>query len=186
MSPVSETSAAVDLELQLDGIAAGLEIIAARRLGSREDAEEATQETLSRLLVCIRTGRVSTAAEVAPIAYGIARHVIADILRRRARELQVDADAASLAPHALDVLVREEECRAVRAALQGLPSEDRALLHRCFVDGASIVAIADESGQPADRLRKRKSRALQRLAALLQRPNGRSGHDPWSSTRKRV
>jgi DNA-directed RNA polymerase specialized sigma24 family protein len=43
------------------------------------------------------------------------------------------------------------------------------------VDGERIGHIAQVLGEPAERLRKRKSRALQRLAAILGVPAAR-GH----------
>ncbi|MGQ0642120.1 MAG: RNA polymerase sigma factor [Gemmatimonadaceae bacterium] len=129
------------------------------------------QETIARLLARLRDCKIADACELTPIAYGIARHVIIDIQRRRAREHSQIIEAQSAAPHPLDVLVREEDCARVRIALRALSARDRTLLRRCFMHGESIGKIAADLGEPAERMRKRKSRALQRLAELI---NGRS------------
>jgi len=163
--------------VQLRTIAAGLEIVAAKRLGNRDDALEATQETIARLLVRVRESKVASLGELAPIAYGIARHVIIDIQRRRTREHHQLVDAPSNSQHPLDALVHEEECERVRVALRGLSPSDRTLLRRCFLHGESIGKIAESLGEPADRMRKRKSRALQRLIELIHNRARVGGHE---------
>ncbi|MGQ0640556.1 MAG: RNA polymerase sigma factor [Gemmatimonadaceae bacterium] len=169
-SALTGTKALLDVDAHLAGISAGLAIVCARRLGNRDDALDATQETIARLLVCVREGRIICSSELAPVAYGIVRHVISDVLRARARSGEGDAaEAAAAVPNALEALVREEERRAVAGALDRLSPGDRDLLRRCFVDGEAIGRIAQELGEPAERVRKRKARALQRLGAALSR-----------------
>jgi RNA polymerase sigma factor (sigma-70 family) len=153
--------------VHLAGIGEGVEIVAARRLGCLEDARDAAQETVARLLERVRAGAVKTAAELAPIAYGIARHVIADVLRARAHTHAELAEHPAHQPDALDVLVQDEERAGVADALERLTPRDRDLLRRCFVDGERVERISAQLGEPAERIRKRKSRALQRLAAIL-------------------
>jgi RNA polymerase sigma factor (sigma-70 family) len=168
------TKALLDVDAYLPGIVAGLEIITARRLGNRDDALDATQETIARLLACVRDGRITCSDELAPVAYGIARHVVADVLRARARDGGEANETMSSAPNVLDAMVHEEDRAAVAHALQRLSAADYGLLRRCFVDGEAIGRIARELGEPAERLRKRKSRALQRLATLLRNGGRRS------------
>jgi RNA polymerase sigma-70 factor, ECF subfamily len=155
----------------------GLTLLALRALGTTDDAEEAVQETLARALEAIRGGRVPPGVPLPAFVYGIARHVLADAGRRRRKErTHFDADLAPLAaaqPSPLESLIRQEEQDQVSWALERLPAEDRRLLTRCFLAGESIQAIAQRSGHPPERLRKRKSRALERLRTLLA---GRFGH----------
>ncbi len=167
-------SALPNLQSRIAELAAGIEIVAIRRLGNRDDARDATQETIARLLDRLNAGGFGSDAEIIPVAWGIARHVIADILRERGRAPVELVELASGTPGPLDQLVTAEEVRVVRAALDQLAPTDRSLLHRCFVDGEKIGALAVEMGEPAERLRKRKSRALQRLAAAL---GARMGHE---------
>lgn len=155
------------IEARIADLAAGLEIVAVRRLRNRDDARDAAQETITRLLERVRSGRLTCEAELAPIAWGIARHVITDMLRERGRRAVAFTDLRSDAPGPLDQLATEEDVRLVRSALNQLPPADQSLLRRCFVDGEKIGKIAAALGEPAERLRKRKSRALQRLAGAL-------------------
>ncbi len=166
-----------NLDARIAEIRDGLEIVAVRRLGNRDDARDAVQETVARLLARVREGAIATEGELAPIAWGIARHVIADVLRERARPLADVADVESRTRGPLDQLISDDETRRVRRALERLSPDDRLLLHRCFVDGEKIGRIADALGEPAERVRKRKSRALQRLAALLNADDQPSGHE---------
>jgi DNA-directed RNA polymerase specialized sigma24 family protein len=88
--------------------------------------------------------------------------------RRRVREVHDVAD--TLLAHdadSLERLIRNEERTCVRQALRALAAGDQQLLRRCFIQGTLIADLARESGVPASRLRKRKSRAVRRLRLLL-------------------
>lgn len=165
-----------DLHRCLAGIADGLAITASRRLGNRDDANDAVQETLTRLWIRFRTLGVPPLPEVAPIAWGIARHVITDMLRDRGRAAGTPDLLQDAGPLPLDVLVTEEDAMAARRAIAALPKADRELLVRCFVNGERVVDIAATTGEPAERIRKRKSRAMTRLAVLLDRSDATHGH----------
>ena len=161
-------------------LAGGLEIVAARALGDREDARDVVQETLARALAAIRDGRVPPGAPLEAFVYGIARHVIADVLRRRARDNVAAADPVGLAapgPSALEALIRAEERALLSRALAVLSASERELLELCFVQGERAAAIAARLGEPADRVRKRKSRALERLRAEVVRLAVPRGHE---------
>jgi RNA polymerase sigma-70 factor (ECF subfamily) len=159
-----------------DSFTAGLELIALRALSDREDARDAAQETMARALEAVRRGRVPAGIPLAAFVHGIARHVIADVQRRRLRERGV-VSAAELAPApgptALDRLIDTEERERLRSALRRLPATDRDLLEQCFVHGERVVDIATRLGEPAERVRKRKSRALLRLRQILSAAPGR-------------
>jgi RNA polymerase sigma-70 factor (ECF subfamily) len=156
----------------------GLTLIALRALGSADEAQEAVQEILARALEAIRAGRVPAEVPLHAFIYGIARHVLSDAKRRHKKEGQhLDTELTPLAasqPSPLECLIRQEERDQVNWALGQLSTEERRLLTRCFVEGESIQSIASRFGFPAERLRKRKSRALKRLRRLLA---DRFGHD---------
>ena len=161
-------------------LAGGLEIVAARALGDLEDARDVVQETLARALAAIRSGRVPPGTQLEAFVYGIARHVIADVLRRRARDNVAAADPVGLAapgPSALEALIRAEERALLAKALAVLSSPERELLDLCFVQGERVSAIAARLGEPADRVRKRKSRALERLRAEVVRLAASGSHE---------
>ena len=155
-------------------LAGGLEIMAARMLGDPDDVRDAVQETVVRTVEANRQGRIPEAVSVGAFAYGIARHVIADVLRRRKRVSTHLADVDALRapdPSALDQLIQLEERDTVRRALSRLSADDRDILERCFANGERVVDIAVALGEPPERMRKRKSRALEHLRAIM----GQSG-----------
>lgn len=156
-------------------LAGGLEIVAIRALGNSDDARDAVQETLARALDALRDNRVPADVPVEAFVYGIARHVITDVHRRRVRERGAVEDPGTLpapGPSALEALMHAEERETVARALAGLSAADRALLECCFVHGERVAAIAARMGEPADRIRKRKSRALERMREVLCRSAG--------------
>jgi RNA polymerase sigma-70 factor (ECF subfamily) len=163
-------------------LAPGLELIARRALSDPDDARDAVQETLARAFAAVRDERVPPDVPLAAFVHGIAKHVIADVLRRRARDGAADPAVERLAapsPSPLEALIDREERERVRRALGRLPRSDRDLLHRCFVAGERVVDIAARTGEPAERVRKRKSRALERLRDLLAEPGAaRHGSSP--------
>lgn len=153
-------------------IAGGLEIVAVRALGDVDEARDAVQETIARALAAIRNDRVPPGVPIEAFVYGIARHVITDVHRRRARDGTPTVDPGAVHapdPSPLDALIQREEREMVARALAALPAADRELLERCFVRGERVAAIAEQLGEPADRIRKRKSRALERLRERLRR-----------------
>lgn len=160
----SSLDARPDLEAYLAELGAGLEVVALRRLGDPDDARDAVQETLARLLARVREGRVSDRHELGLVGYGIVRHVIADLLRARGRRVAIESLELASPASALQSLLSAEENAALRACLATLAPADRDLLTRCYVDGERIGRIAELLGEPPERVRKRKSRALARLA----------------------
>jgi len=162
-------------------IARGLEIVAVRALGNADEARDVVQEILARALAAIRTDRVPPGVPVEAFVYGIARHVITDVHRHRVRDGAPPIDPGALhapGPSPLEALIQREEQEMVARALETLPAADRELLDRCFVRGERVAAIAAQLGEPAARIRKRKSRAMERLREGLQRSG--SGHETAS------
>ena len=169
---VASEPEALHREQELVTLRSGLEIVSQRALGHREDARDAVQETLSRTLEALRCGRIAPDTSLAAFARGVHRHVVADILRQRYREPPGDSRAErvrSVQPSPLESLVREEEALVVSRALAQLNESDRELLRRCYVEGERLIEIARALGAPSERIRKQKSRALQRLRALVAR-----------------
>jgi RNA polymerase sigma-70 factor (ECF subfamily) len=173
-SPVIQTqgSQVVDGLSELDPTCRhGLFLIAMRSLGNEDDARDAVQEILARALEAIRGDRIPPEVPVPRFVQGIARHVLCDTVRQRIRHQSDAGDATDLLPandpSALDRIVAIEERESLRIALNRLRGADRELLRLCYVDGRSLADIAKELGVSSERIRKKKSRALERLRALL-------------------
>ena len=133
-------------------------------LGSQADADEATQESLLRA----HRGMASYRGDGSVKAWlcGIARHVCAHTLetRRRGREA---LELAPVEPEACDGFARRQRGRAIRQALDHLkPSEREALVLRYVADlSHREIAAAIHLDEPA--ARKRISRALAHLRAVM-------------------
>lgn len=160
---------------RLESLRPGLELLALRALGDRQVSEEVAQETLARAVIAAERGTLVQDGKVAAFVAGIARHVIADRQREMARLVPLSAADAVPSPSEdpLDRLLSADERLAVHAALATLSAGDRELLRRCYFDGESPTEIAMQLGEPPERIRKRKSRALDRLRESLE---GAPGH----------
>jgi len=161
-----EAASATTIEA-LERLRPGLQLLAVRSLGTVDAAEEAVQETLARAVVAPANGQLADPTKAAAFVAGIARHVIVDMQRARYRSVSLEslpvAALPSYHPDALTALVLAEERARVRAAIVSLSESDRDLLGLCYVDGLAPTEIAERTGEPAERIRKRKSRALDRL-----------------------
>lgn len=163
-------------ELDVEQLRLGLQIMALRALGDPEAAEEAVQETLVRALEALRDGRPRDPEKLGAFVRGIARHVIADIHHARKRSAPLDAvpetQRRTSSDDPLGSLITAEERDQVRRALAQLAPGDRDILHLSFFEGLSPAEIAERLGEPALRIRKRKSRALRRLREAFSRGTG--------------
>lgn len=162
---------------RLEHLRPGLELIALRMLGAVDAAREAVQETLARAVAALANGQPSDPDKLPAFVAGIARHVAVDMLRADRRLVSLDtlppADHPSNASDVLSALVSTAERTRVRDALSRLATADREVLRLCYFEGLTPAEIAVRFGEPAERVRKRKSRALERLRAAF--------HDPTPS-----
>jgi RNA polymerase sigma-70 factor (ECF subfamily) len=162
----------------LQQLRSGLQMMALRALGDLEAAEEAVQETLVRALESLRDNRLRDPDKLGAYVWGIARHVIAKTRDARRRVVPLDAlpeaQRGTNPTDPLAALVTAEERERVRRSLAQLSAGDREILHLSFFEGLTAVEIAERLGEPALRIRKRKSRALRRLRqAFLRAGDGR-------------
>ena len=133
-------------------------------LGSQADADEAAQETLLRAYRAMASYRGD--GSVKSWLCGIARHVCAHMLevRRRGRDM---LPGAPLEDETFDVVESRRRARAIRRALDHLkPSEREALVLRYVADlSHREIAAAIHLDEAA--ARKRISRALAHLRAVM-------------------
>ena len=158
----------------LSRLRSGIRIMAMHDLRDPDLAEEVAQESLTRLVQALREGRLQDPAHLGAFTRAIARHVIVDVLRARQRQ---SATATTEEPaseeDSLGALVSAEQATRVRAAMEQLSGGDRDILRLSFFEGLTPQQIAERTGEPPPRVRKRKERALERLrTAFLER----SGH----------
>jgi RNA polymerase sigma factor (sigma-70 family) len=148
----------------------GVMLLALRELRDAEMANEVAQETVVRLMDAMAK-RAASIANYAAFARGIARNLIADTRFRLGRTRPVEAVENSVdhsvGEDPLRSIVQGEELSRVRTALKKLSATDRALLHSLYVLDLSPGEIADRTGEPSERIRKRKSRALSHLRAAF-------------------
>ena len=151
----------------LDGLRGGLRILALRALGNTEAAEEAVQETLARAVGALREGRLSDRTKLAAYVAGIARHVFSHARRDEKKTVSLDDLPAASGPAVfadpLESLITAAETERLRRAFRSLSATDQRLLRLCYYEDRTPAEAAAALGQPAERVRKRKSRALERL-----------------------
>jgi RNA polymerase sigma factor (sigma-70 family) len=150
----------------MDTVRRGVWLIALKELADPALADDVAQETIVRLLDAMAR-RGSDIEDPASFARGICRHVIAD-LRTAARRTESLDSVVNALRHAasedpLRAAIDDEERMRMRQALDSLAPADRDLLRKLYVDGLSPADVAAASNEPGERVRKRKSRALDRL-----------------------
>ena len=155
----------------LNLLRSGLRILALRSLDDPEAAEEAVQEALVRGLAAMEEGRLNNPEALGAYFRGILRHVIADTLRLRRRTISLerlpDLPDENPSSNALHRLVTEEQKAAVAAVIAKLAPQARECLHLIYFQGLHPREVAARLGEPSSRIRKRSSRALQRIRAIL-------------------
>lgn len=134
-------------------------------LGSQADADEATQETLLRAHRAMASYRGE--GSVKAWLCGIARHVCAHALETRRRGRQLLEVVPGLDEVSPDELARRQQAKLLRDALARLrPTEREALVLRYVAElSHREIAAACNLDEPA--ARKRISRALARLRAVV-------------------
>jgi RNA polymerase sigma-70 factor (ECF subfamily) len=138
-------------------------------LGSQAEAEEAAQEALIAAYDAMASYRGE--GSVKAWLMGIARRICARRLETRTRQqskLRLVYDASSEASQAPDDLLEKRRmAERIRAALESLrPSEREALVLRYGAD-LSFRELGEACGIDEATARKRASRALNRLRAVL-------------------
>lgn len=133
--------------------------LAAARLPSAADAEDAVQEAFLRLL---------TAAPV----FRDAEHEKAWLIRatlHRASDLRREAERRNLPlEEAASAAGEEDECfRELRNAVRALPEKYGAVIHLHYYEGYSIKEIGKLLGLPAPTVGTRLARGRERLRLLL-------------------
>lgn len=128
-------------------------------------ADDLTQEIL--LEVWRRADRYAPErASVATWIFTIARSRRIDALRRE-RVVAVEPEDDDPAPSAEAAIDRERAESTLRAALAGLPEEQRRTLDAAYYRGRSMTEIAEEQQVPVGTVKSRVRMAVERLRGAL-------------------
>lgn len=151
-------------------VAAWLRIVARRGLVSAgrgvAESEDIVQETLLAMHLKRETWDASRPIE--PWLRAIARHKLADHLRRRGASDHVDIDDWS---NSLQAAV-EVEAEAVvdsRRLLESLPERQRVIVQEISVEGRSALEVGRQLGMSEGAVRVALHRALKALAVFYRR-----------------
>jgi RNA polymerase sigma-70 factor (ECF subfamily) len=126
-----------------------------------EGAEDAVAETFMRAWRAL-PGYRDTGAPFVAWLYGVARHVIADEFRRRARV----EPRADLPDRRVEWAV--EDKLTLAAAIRRLPDEQRQVVELKFLMGATNAEVAATLGKSVDAVNAKQWRALAALRKTLE------------------
>ena len=161
----------------VDRFYARIYAMALARTGEREVARDLSQEVMLAVLRALREGRLREEDGLAGYVWTTARNQISYYFRRRAvrSEEPVPDALESELPDPEECLHDSRRRRAARLALDRLGRADRQLLYLSFFEGLKPREVAARLGLAPPVVRMRKSRALKRARAVLEREVLRSG-----------
>ncbi|MEO5618962.1 MAG: RNA polymerase sigma factor [Candidatus Eisenbacteria bacterium] len=135
--------------------------------GSREDAEDAVQDTFSRVLENLHRYDLSRPFE--PWFFTILRNTARNaVKRRRVRNHEVlTEEHASVAPDPFEIALRRQLRRRIDEAVEGLPAAQRSCFRLCVIEGLSSVEAASALGLAESTVRVHVFRARGSLQRLL-------------------
>ena len=136
----------------------------ARRVPSREEAEDVTAEVFHQALAGI-TGFEWQGTPFVAWLLGIASHLVARRWQRAANQLEVAVDDLALAATS-----GQAERQALFAQLlERLPDDQRHVIRRRFFEQRSIREIAEELGRSEGAVKQLQFRALETLRSHVRK-----------------
>ncbi|KAA0219292.1 MAG: sigma-70 family RNA polymerase sigma factor [Planctomycetota bacterium] len=143
---------------------------AKRLTGDSEGAQEAVQEAW--VAVARGLGQLKDPARFGPWAFRITSRRCADwiALRRRTRQRTSELDATAELPTPTDGT--GDGPSRVREILRGFPPELRTLMAMFYVEGFSVLEVADALGVPVGTVKSRLFHARERLRTALEVSDG--------------
>lgn len=139
--------------------------VARSMVGQPELVEEIVQQTFLNAWRAAAT--FDESRDLAPWLYAIARRTAIDVLRRERRpttgDHEPEVDVAVSAPS----FEQTFEAFEVRRAIDGLPTEERAVVELSHRYGLTHRQIGERLGVPVGTVKSRSARAHRRLAAAL-------------------
>jgi RNA polymerase sigma-70 factor, ECF subfamily len=165
--------------------------VCVRELGSRTDAEDATQDTFLNL--ARRADQFRGDSRWSTFVYRVAINACRDLQRRQARRPQTPVEdiaqaqaAAGLPPDTTpDEAAGRDTAIAVQAALAQLDDLSRTLIVLCAIQGMSYPEAAQVLDMPVGTIKSRVFRARAQLADLLADHRDGDGDEPVPATEDR-
>jgi len=142
-------------------------------LGTGDDADDAGQEAFIRLFRALPNFRGES--EVATYLTRIAVNVCCDVLERRRKRsgwirlFGGDADPPIEVDDTGDAVETDERKRAVRRAIAALDAKHRAVVVLRILEERPTREVAELLGVPEGTVMSRLKRALEKLAAMLEK-----------------
>lgn len=144
-----------------------------RRLGSRDDGEDATLEVF--VVAWQRASRVHFVDDSAlPWLLAVAANVARTRVRTRSREqrrllrMVPDTLSADTADEAIAAVERETVAASVANAISHLPRSQQMVVMLCDLGELSYAEVSEMLNVPVGTIKSRRSRAFARLQTLLQ------------------
>jgi RNA polymerase sigma-70 factor, ECF subfamily len=134
----------------------------ARRVTTREEAQDLTAEVFHQALASIRNFKWQGAPFVAWL-YGIAAHVLSWHRQRLGKQVPLED------PDRPGASVEIERSMLLGQLLESLPSDQRLVIMRRFIEEKSIAEIAKELGRSDGAVKQLQLRALEKLREKLGR-----------------
>jgi RNA polymerase sigma-70 factor (ECF subfamily) len=140
--------------------------LALRRLGDRDAAEEAVQETFASIWRSARSYRPERGAG-GPWVYAIARNAIVDRFRARGETVAELPDTPDRGSGPDELAEGSFLAWRVHRALEELPEHERTVLELAYWSGLSQSEVASYLDVPLGTVKTRTRSALARLADAL-------------------
>jgi len=140
------------------------------RIRDREAARDLTQEVIVAALCAVRNGQLRDPTKLAAFVHGTALNIVKNYRRAQARQpteipLCQQLDGASLGNHLDDF----SDLDLVRRAVDHLDPADQEILQLTLAEGLKPGEIAKRLGLSSELVRKRKSRAVRKVAEGIRR-----------------
>ncbi len=145
--------------------------IASRMLDTRADAEDAVQESFTKLWINAPRWEPGRAA-FATWMYRIVANTCLDAARRKRPETGIETGLDTLpdgAPHAEGQTMKDQAARHVREAVQALPAQQRLAVTLCYFEEFTNPEAAQIMGLQLKALEGLLVRARRRLRQTLPR-----------------
>jgi RNA polymerase sigma-70 factor (ECF subfamily) len=144
-----------------------------------EASEDLAHEVILAVIQNLREGRLVNGEKLDAYIHGTARNLINNHFRVRARARfgAMPADPKSEQRDPEQVAADRERLALIRQALRELKPQDREILRWTLVEGLKPAEIADRTGLSSEVVRKRKSRACQKLQNVIQDTSQNPGGD---------